>query len=199
MCTVDGCSKPPRRLSAMYCEMHYMRFYRNKTLEKINTAKQKFHSHGYVLIPASGHPLATNSYVYEHRAVYYDHYGKGPFNCYWCGSQVTWADLHIDHLDDDKKNNAIENLVASCPICNQKRGRHKIQETWKKKTGLEAFGKTLTLNQWSELIGISRNSIIERLKKGMTIEEALSKPRGKTGPKSNRSSTDKRSLLFTPR
>jgi hypothetical protein len=184
MCSVEGCDLPPRRLSSMYCEKHYMRMYRNKTLDKKLVPNVRDHSHGYILVPANGHFLARgSSHAYEHRLVYHHHYGDGPFLCNWCSATVTWDDMHIDHLDDNKKNNLINNLVASCPICNQKRGQHKAQKKWRDKVGIEAFGMKKTMNEWAEYAGISRPSLINRLKLGWSIEDAVTKPRGKFGPK----------------
>lgn len=184
MCSADGCEKPNRPGRSGLCEMHYMRMYRNGTLDKKITAKAFEHSGGYILIPARNHPLAKgDSHHYEHRIVYFDANGVGPFECHWCSKEVTWETLHIDHLDDDKKNNALANLVASCPVCNQARGQYKIQNTWRKKTGLTALGETLTMNEWAEKIGVSRQSLIWRLKNGWTLEKALTEGPGKTGPK----------------
>jgi hypothetical protein len=162
-----------------------MRLYRNGTLEKKVQPKVCEHSHGYVMVPASGHFLARgSSHAYEHRIAYHAKHGDGPFNCHWCGVQVTWDTLHIDHLDDDKKNNAVTNLVASCPICNQKRGFEKVKKTWRTKVGVTALGHTKTLNEWAAFAGISRQSLLHRLSKGMPIEQAVTMPRGKFGPKS---------------
>ena len=184
LCSVEGCEKKARRQSSPYCEAHYMRMYRNGTLDKKIEPKPHMHTHGYVLTPASGHPLARgSSHAYEHRVVYYDAHGDGPFSCHWCKKEVTWGNLHIDHIDDNRANNAIENLVPSCAFCNQQRGRHKAQQTWAKRTGITAFGKTKTLSQWSREYGISRASIQNRIKQGMAPEEAISTPRGKFGPK----------------
>ena len=184
MCSVEGCEKRGRRGDDSLCEMHYMRMYRNGSLEKKHVPKTYTHSAGYSMVPAAGHPLAKgNSHHYLHRIVYHSEHGDGPFLCHWCSKQVTWDDLHIDHLDDDKANNELTNLVASCPLCNQKRGQHKIQNSWREKVGVTAFGETLTLNEWAEKIGISRQSIIWRMKNGWDIERALSQVKGKTGPK----------------
>jgi hypothetical protein len=184
MCTVVGCEIPPRSGSSPYCEKHYIRLYRNGTLEKKNVPVAFEHSHGYVLVPAAGHFLARgSSHAYEHRVVYHKAHGDGPFPCYWCQSSVAWDDLHIDHLDDNKKNNSTDNLVASCAVCNQKRGQHKIQNTWRTKVGITALGMTKTMNEWALYAGISRQSIIFRLKSGLSFEDAITKPKGKTGPR----------------
>lgn len=121
--------------------------------------------------------------MYEHRYNYYERYGKGPFKCNWCEKSVCWDDLHIDHVDDNKENNEISNLVASCPQCNQKRGWHKAVSTWRKKTGIEYKGKIYTMNELSRISPVSRNSLIYRMKT-MSVEEAVETPRGPTGPKS---------------
>ena len=187
MCQVHGCDLPPKSGSSPYCIKHYMRVYRNGTTERVRAAKVFEHSGGYVLVPAFGHFLARGtSHAYEHRIVYHAANGAGPFNCYWCGVVVTWDDMHIDHLDDDKKNNAIANLAASCPVCNQKRGRHKAKSSWRAKTGLTALGMTKTMNEWAEHAGISRSALIFRLKGGMPLEQAVTQPRGKYGPASLR-------------
>jgi hypothetical protein len=161
-----------------------MRFYRNGTTDKKRTPKAFEHSHGYVLVPAKGHYLSRgSSHVYEHRLVYHATHGDGPFKCHWCGIKVTWDDMHIDHLDDNKKNNCLENLVSSCSCCNQKRGQYKVQNTWRKRVGITALGMTKTMNEWAQHAGISRQSLINRIKLGWSFENAVSKPRGKFGPK----------------
>jgi len=184
MCIVAGCDLPSRRLSGPYCEKHYMRFYRNGKTDKKISASVREHSHGYVLEPANGHFLARgSSHAYQHRLVYHKVHGNGPFLCHWCALSVTWDDMHVDHLDDDRKNNEASNLVASCPECNQKRGQHKIQNTWRSKIGIHALGMVKTMNEWAAYAGISRQSILHRLKSGWSFEDAVTKPRGKFGPK----------------
>lgn len=73
------------------------------------------------------HPLASASgYVKQHRRVLYDAIGPGAHPCHWCKKPIQWKtsgeqspeSLIVDHLDHDGHNNAIENLVPSCPRCN---------------------------------------------------------------------------------
>lgn len=189
-CCVEGCDKPVRTLNTPYCDKHYMRVYRHGSTERQNkAAERKMHSGGYVLVPANGHPLATGRHtsIYEHRKVYYDNHGEGPFNCHHCGVEVTWDTLHIDHLDDNKTNNVIGNLVPSCPVCNQQRGHHKqAQKMRAAGVLLTAFGRTMCVSEWARELGVSHNSINARLKSGWSVERAVSTPRGKFGPKSTK-------------
>jgi hypothetical protein len=186
MCSVDGCDKPAKPRRNGYCEMHYMRVYRHGTTEKTVVASPREHSGGYRMVPANGHWLARgDSHVYEHRLVFHQTHGDGPFRCKWCDVEVTWDDMHVDHLDDDKQNNAVDNLAASCPACNQQRGLHKAAATWRSKTGIAAMGTVKTMSEWSRATGLSRSAIAARLKAGMTMDEAVSLPRGKFGPKPN--------------
>ena len=184
MCKAEGCNDVEKRGRKGYCEKHYMRMYRNGTTADRGPSSY-IHSQGYVVASCKGHPLAKGlTHHYEHRVVFYDAHGAGPFKCQWCGVEVTWSDLHIDHLNDVKNDNRIDNLLPSCPQCNQQRGRHKASGTWAEKTGIEAFGERKTLSQWSRQYGISRAAIQTRIDKGWPVERAISEGRGKCGPKS---------------
>lgn len=179
-CKVQGCAKHANRVGAGLCEMHYYRLRRNGSLDLIETTHPVLeHSNGYLIDYAPGHPLETangNGRVYQHRRIYYDAHGAGPFNCIHCGTVVTWGTLHIDHLDDNKQNNTLGNLAASCLICNTQRGREKMKATLRNRCGITAFGKTQTLNEWAAEYRISRPAINDRLKRGWSIEDAISKP-----------------------
>src|SRR5690606_17672413 len=66
----------------------------------------------------------------QHRISLYDAIGPGPHPCHWCDRPLEWLRgrtaegcLVVDHLDNDGRNNALENLVPSCHSCNLKR-RH---------------------------------------------------------------------------
>lgn len=80
---------------------------------------------GYKLIYVKGHPLAMSlGRIYEHRYVLYEAIGEGPHPCHWCGTLLDWGrELHVDHLDDDRLNNDLGNLVVSCRQCNRDRQR----------------------------------------------------------------------------
>jgi predicted nucleic acid-binding Zn ribbon protein len=181
-CIVEGCDSDATRIKK-YCEKHYMRVRRNGNTEKIQPKQFTEHTHGYIIEHCPGHPLAVKNKVYQHRKVYHDANGEGPFTCHWCQIQVGWLTMHIDHVDADRKNNDLSNLVASCPTCNQSRGKDKLRETLKQKHGVTFNGQTMALSAWAKHIGVSHSTFAERLKKGMTLEQALTIPRGNTGPK----------------
>lgn len=44
--------------------------------------------------------------------------------CYWCGSKVAWRRKHVDHVTPLflGGSNGPENLVISCPFCNDSKG-----------------------------------------------------------------------------
>lgn len=179
-CCVDRCTNAATRVGAVMCETHYYRARRNGTTEFIGgaTPGNLQHSGGYLLQPAKNHPRALGKYrAYEHRVVFYDAHGEGPFECHCCGKKVTWQDMHVDHLDDDPTNNVTANLSAACAVCNQQRGHHKIMRGWRYRTGLTIGGERLTLNEWAAKVGaVTRATIVDRLSRGWTAEEAVTTP-----------------------
>lgn len=192
-CSVDGCDRLATRVGAGLCEMHYARLRRRGSFrtqaEEAGKRPDLRHCHGYILEHLPHHPLATNgqrSRIYQHRAVYFEAHGVGPFQCHVCGSQVTWDMMHVDHLDDDKSNNDIANLAAACPTCNQARAKEKVARASRQRATqvFEHDGLRLTAQQWADRVGISRNALLWRLRNGWPLEVALSAKRGRFGPAS---------------
>lgn len=187
-CSVEGCDHQARSARSPYCEMHYGRLRRNGTLDQIPPPQFLGHSGGYRLVYAPDHPLRdgkVGNYEYEHRVVFYDEHGEGPFSCHHCGVTVTWEDMHVDHLNDVTDDNRSDNLVASCAVCNPWRGKGKMRQTMRQKHARTVTwnGTTKTLAEWAEDIGIDRESLQWRLKAGWPLDRALTEPRGKTGPR----------------
>jgi 5-methylcytosine-specific restriction endonuclease McrA len=187
MCSVYGCENNANRVGAGLCEMHYMRMRRRGTTDRWVPKQRYEHTRGYVLVRCAGHPLVANRRApveYEHRVVYYNANGAGPFACYHCGTKVSWPTMHVDHLNDEPTDNRIANLMASCPVCNQQRGAEKMRKTQRSLgVQLTAGGKTQCVSEWAREIGISRHALMSRLERGWSQERALTTPGGKTGPR----------------
>lgn len=190
VCKVEGCSADATRRGPGMCEMHYYRQRRIGTTRAPapRRAKRRMHSHGYVLVPSNGHPLAPDStYIYEHRAVMYADRGDGPFDCHWCGVEITWKTLDVDHVNETKNDNRPGNLVPSCHACNIGRGHHKVVRQLRENGRLVTLReRTMCVSEWARELDISAAALTFRLDAGWPIERALTEPRGKTGPKSRR-------------
>lgn len=186
-CSVGGCDRPARSGTSPYCEMHYYRLRRNGSLKVQPRLRLDRYNHGYIVTYAPDHPLSKrhrSNYEYQHRIVFYDAHGPGPFKCHWCGNLVTWDGMHVDHLNGITDDNRLENLVASCPACNQGRGKAKMVTSMRDRYGmpLEYNGQRKTLGEWADAIGITRASLAWRLKHGWTLDRALNEGRGRFGP-----------------
>lgn len=189
-CSVESCGKSARSNTAALCEMHYGRVRRHGSTDRKSNLKPGSleHSGGYLLDHLPNHPLSRSSKrVYQHRAVFYQHHGAGPFSCHWCKKVVTWGDMHVDHLNEKVQDNLLENLVASCPACNQKRGQPKMRRT-KKSDGrlVTAHGLTMCISDWSRRLGLARWTIMGRLERGIPPDLALVPTRAKSGPRRKR-------------
>lgn len=193
-CSTIGCTAKANRKGAGLCEACYMRMRRKGTTDYRPSRRYRYNqSAGYVWLREPGHPLANkDGLIYEHRFVFYNHHGSGPFKCHWCHSDIDWGTMHVDHLDDDKANNSIENLVSSCPRCNMKRGE------WKMVAKQREHGKQITYNGvtktaglWAQDIGISRSAFTRRME-CWNIEDVMTRPHGGTGPKGGRDEAEGR-------
>lgn len=185
-CAAPGCKSSVRSPGCRYCEMHYGRLRRNGTLSQRRPDSIKEHSNGYLLRYAPDHPLRRppNPRVYEHRRVFYDAHGAGPFQCHWCSMEVTWDIMHVDHLNDNPKDNRLANLVASCPRCNKKRGEHKMKAAMRRRGRLLTYrGQTMCMSDWAREIGISTAALQFRLSSDWPMDRVFTEPRGKFGPK----------------
>lgn len=132
LCSVESCERDA--FARGWCLMHYKRW-RNNGDPNVTRRREKgagcINESGYLLVTAKGHPLArSGGQALEHRVVLYDSIGPGVHPCHHCGRSVSWeksyphdADdaLVVDHLDHDRLNNELTNLVPSCDPCNRAR------------------------------------------------------------------------------
>jgi len=188
VCAVDGCCRPCRTRKSAVCNVHYHRLWRTGKPEQIPKSVIE-HSQGYLVDRAPGHVLSTvgnPNYVYQHRRVFFEVHGQGPFICHVCAAPLTWAEMHIDHLDDNPTNNLVENLAPACPGCNQRRGLVKMTAT-KRSQGrlLTLNGETRCLTEWARSLSISAQSLRHRIATGWPLGKALTE-RGRQGKRPRR-------------
>lgn len=133
-CSIEGCDKARYQASRM-CVTHKMRKHRyGDPLAEMSRAGRTWTTdNGYEkrAVPV-GSPLGDHQGAAAvHRIRLYETIGPGSHACHWCGTAVTWQRflgswrgvLVVDHLDGDKGNNHVSNLVPSCFSCNALRGR----------------------------------------------------------------------------
>ena len=128
VCKVDGCREISKTRWGTLCNTHYFRGRRTGSTADREKRGHSLTSHGYMSRSVRGHPAASpTGLLYEHREVFYGAFGKTGHRCSWCSKALEWGGkgthkLVIDHLNGDKEDNDIGNLVASCPGCNGVRG-----------------------------------------------------------------------------
>ncbi|TCD13594.1 HNH endonuclease [Lelliottia amnigena] len=184
-CKVEGCDRECKHYPGKgICQMHYFRMMRYGTYEltKVGKGKERTsNAKGYQMLKLPNYPLAmANGAVYEHRKVIYDRYGDVLPPCEKCGKEVTWKTAHIDHIDEVVDNNAESNLRVLCRACNVMRSRVHIPEHTKKgRAGITFSGETKTATEWARdpRVSVAGNTIKLRLKKGMSVEDALFSPK----------------------
>ncbi len=181
-CKVDGCDRAARYKADCLCQKHYFRVRRYGTTETTKVGKGCYRivmPGGYIRIKRPDHPLADRAgWVAEHRAVVFDDIGPGPMNCELCGVGVTWATVHIDHIDETRDNNARSNLRPTCNACNTRRGRAP-EHTYQGRTPITWNGRTMTAHEWvRELgLGMSGSTVHRRLNAGQSVEQAMFGPK----------------------
>lgn len=144
-CVVPECDKSSRSTVKTYCPMHYHRIYRHGSLDaNFSTEGKPFGTPRlYKTMYAKGHPtVGRNGKTYVHRKILYDAIGDGAHSCHWCSTEVRWFvgrgktnNLVVDHLNDDKGDNRLENLVPTCNGCNAGRAAQKRHKVIKEKLG----------------------------------------------------------------
>ena len=124
VCSVEGCVDAVKNTRLNLCAKHEARQRRTGSVQR-RVSTRRVDERGYVSIKVPDHPLTperSGGWLYEHRAVLYDAIGDGPHNCAWCGTAIWWHDLVVDHLNECKSDNRIDNLLPTCSPCNRARG-----------------------------------------------------------------------------
>lgn len=115
-CSIETCNRTVKGHGL--CQLHLKR---KKNGLPFDYVRPKLQSKRYLLRKMLGHPLADRrGRVYVHRAVLFASIGYLIVPCFWCGRRLSWLfkNLLPDHLNHDRHDNRIENLVPSCNSCN---------------------------------------------------------------------------------
>ena len=177
-CCVNGCENEAKYKAACLCQKHYFRKIRYGTTELVRAKarpKITMPGRGYQLVHDPKHPVAhSNGYVYEHRKVAFGIFGLSMCSCTLCGASVNWKTVHIDHIDNDPRNNQASNLRPLCRSCNVHRS-YPERHTFKSNHAITFGDVTLTAQEWARLTGgfLSGATIARRVNSGMSAEAAL--------------------------
>jgi len=180
MCKIDGCERSSQYKSQDVCQMHYFRFMRGGSYELKKRKEKFFDDRGYVLMCLPNHKLSSkNGLIREHTVVAYAKYGDTLPDCELCGKRLLWGgrSTHIDHIDNDKSNNAPENLRPLCNGCNSSRP---YREGGKLREGalyISFNGRVMSVKMWAKEPGVmvSSGTIRNRKNSGMSDYDCLFK------------------------
>lgn len=179
LCRVEGCTNKARYKKDPLCQTHYHRKWRNGDLDvhRKKAVERYERNKGYQYIYMPSHPLTAKGqlYVPEHRVVLYSVIGDKKMNCAICGCDLNWNSCHVDHIDENPRNNSAENLRPTCLRCNVWRSMPPAHVRMKSAHAVTFDGETKTPSEWARdpRVSVSGSTIIRRICSGMSDEDAL--------------------------
>lgn len=170
VCSVEGCDKPSRTRG--WCDMHYLRWNRHGRLDRILPSHSKSNEpEHYIWCSLKQRCLNPRDDSFARYG------GRGITVC------QEWVDSFETFLQDvgprPTKDHSIDRIDNNGPYSPENcRWATRTEQANNKRPPsgreYEHEGLSLTLKQWSLFVGVDSNTIRGRLRKGQTIESALS-------------------------
>lgn len=162
--------------------------------QKLPTGTVRHHDRGYQRIKAPGHPLSDQrGWARYHRYLVYEHVEGQPQRCSYCNyGPLPWhggwrESINIDHINDIKGDDRLDNLTPACHWCNT------MKATWpiayhEHMQAIDNYGHlnpndrpstfTLLVDAW----GMTHTDVAYNLKRNHIIKDFTSLPKSWHAP-----------------
>lgn len=156
-----------RTISCGECQYHFKHM--SETHSTHGKSNSKFYELYKGIIKRCYYPKAINYYLYGGRGITVCDEWRDSFQAFYDWSMANGYEpgLSIDRIDNDGPYSPENCRWVSLDVqANNKRTSHYLTYN----------GETKTVSQWAHERGMLKETLFERLKKGWSIEDALTKP-----------------------